>query len=89
VRILVLDLGWTQIDRNLVFSYFREFILLSKLIKGFRTHEKEVICSRKMTTFLSLKEEMAIHSNIIAWRVPWTEDPGGLQSSGSQRARYD
>ena len=28
---------------------------------------------------------MATHSSIVAWRVPWTEDPGGLQSRGSQR----
>ena len=30
-----------------------------------------------------LKEEMAIHSSILAWRIPWTEEPGGLQSMGS------
>ena len=34
-----------------------------------------------------LEKEMATHSNILAWRIPWTEDPGGLQSVGSQRAR--
>ena len=33
-----------------------------------------------------LKEEIAIHSSILAWRIPWTENPGGLQSLGSQRA---
>ena len=31
------------------------------------------------------KEEMATHSSILAWRIPWTEEPGGLQSMGSQR----
>ena len=31
-----------------------------------------------------LKEEMATHSSILAWRIPWTEEPGGLQSMGSQ-----
>ena len=31
-----------------------------------------------------LKKEMATHSSILAWRIPWTEDPGGLQSMGSQ-----
>ena len=31
-----------------------------------------------------LEKEMAIHSNILAWRIPWTEEPGGLQSMGSQ-----
>ena len=32
-----------------------------------------------------LEKEMAIPSNILAWRIPWTEEPGGLQSMGSQR----
>ena len=36
-----------------------------------------------------LEEEMATYSSILAWRVPWIEEPGGLQSTGSQRVRYD
>ena len=32
---------------------------------------------------------MATHSSIPAWRIPWTEEPGGLQSTGSQRVRHD
>ena len=32
---------------------------------------------------------MATYSGILAWRIPWTEEPGGLQSTGSQRVRYD
>ena len=32
---------------------------------------------------------MATHSSILAWRIPWTEEPGGLQSTGSQRIRHD
>ena len=32
-----------------------------------------------------LEEEMATHSSILAWEIPWTEEPGGLQSMGSQR----
>ena len=31
----------------------------------------------------------ATHSSILAWRIPWTEEPGGLQSMGSQRVRHD
>ena len=31
-----------------------------------------------------LEEGMATHSSILAWRIPWTEEPGGLQSTGSQ-----
>jgi len=37
----------------------------------------------------ALEEGMAIHSTILAWRIPWTEEPGGLQSIGSQRVRHD
>ena len=37
----------------------------------------------------SLEKEMAIHSSILAWEIPWTEEPGGLQSMASQRVRPD
>ena len=37
----------------------------------------------------SLEEEMATHSSILAWRIPWTEEPGGLQSMGLQRVGQD
>ena len=41
-----------------------------------------------MDLFLdSLEKEMATHSSILAWEIPWTEEPGGLQSMGSQRVR--
>jgi len=36
-----------------------------------------------------LEKRMATHSSIIAWKVPWTEEPGGLQSMGWQRVRYN
>ena len=36
-----------------------------------------------------LEEGMATPSGILAWRIPWTEEPGGLQSAGSQRVRHD
>ena len=36
-----------------------------------------------------LEKGMATHSNILAWRIPWTEEPSGLQSMGSQRVGHD
>ena len=36
-----------------------------------------------------LEEEMAAHSSILAWEIPWIEEPGGLQSKGSHRVRHD
>ena len=40
-------------------------------------------------TLLSLEKEMATHCSILAWRIPWTEEAGGLQSMGSQRVGPD
>ena len=37
----------------------------------------------------TMEEGMATHSNILAWRIPWTEEPGGLQSIVSQRVAHD
>ena len=36
-----------------------------------------------------LEKEMTTHSSILAWRTPWTEEPGGLQSMGSPRVGHD
>ena len=36
-----------------------------------------------------LEEELATHSSTLAWKIPWTEEPGGLQSMGSQRVRHN
>ena len=36
-----------------------------------------------------LEKEIATHSSILAWRIPWTEDLGGLQSMGSQKVRHN
>ena len=36
-----------------------------------------------------LEEGKATHSSILVWRIPWTEEPGGLQSTGLQRARHE
>ena len=36
-----------------------------------------------------LEEELATHSSIVAWKIPWTEEPGKIQSMGSQRVGHD
>ena len=44
--------------------------------------------SQSLTQEDPLEEEMATHSSILAWRIPWTEEPGGLHSMGLQRIRH-
>ena len=41
----------------------------------------------KLWYFLKVEKEMATHSSILAWEIPWTEEPGGLQSMGTQKSR--
>ena len=43
----------------------------------------------KKIRFFFFEKEMATHSSILAWKIPWTEEPGRLQSMGSQRVRHD
>ena len=45
--------------------------------------------SREFISLASLREGTATHSSILAWKIPWTEEPCGLQSTGSQRVRRD
>ena len=44
---------------------------------------------RSLGREVSLEKEMAAHSSILAWKIPWMEEPGRLQSMGSQRVGHD
>ena len=52
------------------------------------TRVKPVIIIIIKKEWMLLEKEMAIHSSILAWKIPWTEEPGGLQSMGSQSVRH-
>ena len=43
----------------------------------------------RVSKVISLEKETATHSSVLAWRIPWTEEPGGLPSMGSRRVRHD
>ena len=51
--------------------------------------EMQAIWVRSLGQEIPLEEEMATHSSILAWEIPWTEEPGGLQSMGSQEIGHD
>ena len=72
---------------------FARRCLVSKDHHRWRSGEESTCRCRKRIGSLnwedSLEEEMAIHSSILAWRIPWTEEPGGLQSIGLQRVRHN
>ena len=50
---------------------------------------RDITLPTKSLSSQRLEKEMATHSRIFAWGVPWTEEPGGLPSMGSQRVRHD
>ena len=67
-----------------------------KLIKEGGSGEEPACQNRRHETRVQslgqedpLEEEITTHSSILAWRIPWTEDSGGLQSMGSQRVEHD
>ena len=58
------------------------------LAKGNNLRSTLAACCQTAIIYI-YEKEMATHSSILAWEIPWTEEPGGLQSMGSQRVRHD
>ena len=61
--------------------------LLAHMVKNLPAVQETLVQSLSWED--TLEEGMATHSNILAWRIPWIEEPGGLQSMGSQRVGHD
>ena len=55
---------------------------MAQIVKNLHTMQETWVQSQGEED--PLEEEMATHSSILAWKIPWTEEPGGLQSTGSQ-----
>ena len=61
--------------------------LLSQLVKNLPAMQE--IWVQSLGQEGPLEEGMATHSSVLAWRIPWTEEPGRLQAMGLQRVRHD
>ena len=75
--------------------FFNTFIIFKLGFPG-GSDGKESACNALQETWVRsldqedpLEKEMVAHSSILAWRMPWTEEPGGLQSMWSQRIRHE
>ena len=82
-------LGWSSkqaahILTLLTILFFKELNLSYKPGQG--TQETQ---SRSLSWEDPLEEEMATHRSVLAWKFPWAEEPGGLQSVGLQRVRHN
>ena len=72
---------------NKLFSIYYGVRVLAQRVK--RLPAKQETWVRSLGQEDPLEKEMATHSSILAWKIPWTEKPGRLQSVGSQRVRHD
>ena len=61
--------------------------LLTQMVKNLPAVQDTLV--RSLSRVDPLEKRMATHSSILAWRIPWIEEPGGLQSMGSQRFGND
>ena len=61
--------------------------LVAQIVKHLSTMQETRV--RSLGWEDPLEKEMAVHSRTVAWKIPWTEEPGKLQSMGSQRVRHD
>ena len=67
--------------------YEKPLSLVSQMVKNVPAMQETQV--RSLGREGPLEKDMATHSSILAWRIPWTQEPGGLQSMGSQRVRHD
>ena len=70
-----------------VWVYYHEASLVAQTVKNLPAKQETQVQSLGRED--SLDKKMATHSSILAWEILWTEEPGGLQSLGSQRVGHD
>ena len=74
-----------MVKRVFFFGLTYETSLVAQMVKRLSTMRETWV--RSLGREDPLEKKMAIHSSTIAWKIPWTEEPGRLQSMGSQRVR--
>ena len=82
----VLALQWLlQLVNKLIYTEMLGASLMAQIIKSLPAMQKTQVQSLGWED--PLEKEMAIHSSILAWKISWTEEPGGLQSLGLQKSQ--
>ena len=75
-----------------LFNFYTEYIMWNEAQTGIKIARKNInnlIQANNTTLMAEMEKAMATHSSTLAWKTPWTEEPGGLQSMGSQRIGHD
>ena len=79
--------GLSSVHRSICPSHTSYWASLAQIVKNLPAMQDTWVQSQGWKD--PLEKGMATHSSILAWRIPWTEEPGRLQSMGSQRVRHD
>ena len=82
-QLILLKMGNKRKESSIYFA----FPIVTQTVKNLPAMQETQVQSLGQADLL--EKEMATHSSIHAWRIPWTEEHGGLQSMGSQRVRHD
>ena len=91
-------MNWNVVSTtHMVVAQYMHFSLLRKgkrgawwaAVHGVARSQTRLTDFTLTSHFHALEEEMATHSSVLAWRIPWTEEPGGLLSMGSHRVRHE
>ena len=68
-------------------TLYCDLFIMAPLVKNLPTMQETQILS--LAEEDTLEKGMAAHSSVLAWKIPWTQEPGGPQSMGSQRLGHD
>ena len=72
---------------KLTFEMYHQASLVAHTVKNLLVMQETLV--RSLDWEYPLEKEMATHSTTLAWKIPWTEEPGSLQTMGSQRVRHN
>ena len=78
--------SFDYVFRSVEAKWYYSKCLVAQLVKNLPATQE--MCVRFFGQKDSLEKGIVTHSSILAWRIPWTEEPGGLQSMASQRVRH-
>ena len=74
-------------ETNIMLYVNHRASLLARMVKNLPAMQETRVCPLDWED--PVEKGMATHSSILAWRIPWTEEPGGLQSTGLQRVGHN
>ena len=75
-----------NLENNMGLQINRLETRIEKILEMFNNDPEEI---KKSRSIMNMEKAMATHSSTLAWKIPWTEKPGRLQSMGSQRVRHN